>query len=59
MTHARSRERLEHVSASAQASEQEANDQTRSAQLRKEVLEAAIASALRRAPPALIAAARL
>jgi hypothetical protein len=46
-------------SASAQASEQEANDQTRSAQLRKEVLEAAIASALRRAPPALIAAARL
>jgi hypothetical protein len=46
-------------SASAQASEQEANDSTRSAQLRKEVLEAAIASALRRAPPALIAAARL
>jgi hypothetical protein len=46
-------------SASAQASEQEANDRTRSAQLRKEVLEAAIASALRRAPPALIAAARL
>jgi hypothetical protein len=46
-------------SASAQASEQEASDQTRSAQLRKEVLEAAIASALRRAPPALIAAARL
>ncbi len=46
-------------SASAQASEQEANDQTRSAQLRKDVLEAAIASALRRAPPALIAAARL
>lgn len=46
-------------SASAQASEQEANDQTRSAQLRKEVLEAAIGSALRRAPPALLAAARL
>jgi hypothetical protein len=46
-------------SASAQASEQEANDQARSAQLRKDVLEAAIASALRRAPPALIAAARL
>jgi hypothetical protein len=46
-------------SASAQASEQEANDQTRSAQLRKEVLEAAISSALRRAPPALLAAARL
>lgn len=46
-------------SASAQASEQEAQDQARSAQLRKEVLEAAIASALRRAPPAIIAAARL
>lgn len=46
-------------SASAQASEQEASDQARSAQLRKEVLEAAVASALRRAPPALIAAARL
>lgn len=46
-------------SASAQASEQEANDQVRSAQLRKDVLEAAIASALRRAPPALVAAARL
>lgn len=46
-------------SASAQASEQEANDQVKSAQLRKEVLEAAIASALRRAPPALLAAARL
>jgi len=46
-------------SASAQASEQEANDQAKSAQLRKDVLEAAIASALRRAPPALVAAARL
>jgi hypothetical protein len=46
-------------SASAQASEQEANDQVKSAQLRKDVLEAAIASALRRAPPALVAAARL
>jgi HEAT repeats len=46
-------------SASAQASEQEANDQTKSAQLRKDVLEAAIASALKRAPPALVAAARL
>lgn len=46
-------------SASAQASEQEASDQTKSAQLRKDVLEAAIASALRRAPPALVAAARL
>lgn len=46
-------------SASAQASEQEAADQSKSAQLRKDVLEAAIASALRRAPPALVAAARL
>jgi hypothetical protein len=46
-------------SASAQASEQDANDQIKSAQLRKDVLEAAIASALRRAPPALLAAARL
>lgn len=46
-------------SASAQASEQEASDQVKSAQLRKDVLEAAIASALRRAPPALMAAARL
>ncbi len=46
-------------SASAQASEQEAGDQAKSARLRKEVLEAAIASALRRAPPALMAAARL
>ncbi|HYP87984.1 MAG TPA: HEAT repeat domain-containing protein [Polyangiaceae bacterium] len=46
-------------SASAQASEQDASDQIKSAQLRKDVLEAAIASALRRAPPALIAAARL
>ncbi len=46
-------------SASAQASVQEARDDTRSAELRKEVLEAAIASALRRAPPALLAAARL
>lgn len=46
-------------SASAKASEQEAGDQLKSAELRKEVLEAAIASALRRAPPALLAAARL
>jgi HEAT repeats len=46
-------------SASAQASDQEASDQEKSAQLRKEVLEAAIASALKRAPPALLAAARL
>jgi hypothetical protein len=46
-------------SASAQASEQEVQDHEKSAQLRKDVLEAAIASALRRAPPALLAAARL
>jgi hypothetical protein len=45
--------------ASATASEQEANDQAKSAELRRSVLEAAIASALRRAPPALMAAARL
>jgi hypothetical protein len=45
--------------ASATASEQEANDKARSAELRRSVLEAAIASALRRAPPALMAAARL
>jgi HEAT repeats len=45
--------------ASATASEQEASDNARSAELRRSVLEAAIASALRRAPPALMAAARL
>jgi hypothetical protein len=45
--------------ASATASEQEANDKGKSAELRRSVLEAAIASALRRAPPALMAAARL
>jgi hypothetical protein len=45
--------------ASATASEQDANDQDKSAELRRSVLEAAIASALRRAPPALLAAARL
>jgi HEAT repeat protein len=45
--------------ASATASEQEANDNARSTELRRSVLEAAIASALRRAPPALMAAARL
>jgi HEAT repeat protein len=46
-------------SASAQASEQEARNQDQSAKLRSEVLEAAVASALGRSPPALIAAARL
>lgn len=45
--------------ASATASESEANDKAKSAELRRSVLEAAIASALRRAPPALLAAARL
>jgi hypothetical protein len=45
-------------SAKATASEQEAKDKTRSAELRKAVLEAAIASALRRAPSALMAAAK-
>jgi HEAT repeats len=45
--------------ASATASEQEAGDAGKLAELRRSVLEAAIASALRRAPPALLAAARL
>jgi len=45
--------------ASATASEQEAGDASKVAELRRSVLEAAIASALRRAPPALLAAARL
>jgi hypothetical protein len=45
--------------ASATASEQEAEDAGALAELRRSVLEAAIASALRRAPPALLAAARL
>jgi len=45
--------------ASATASEREANDKAKSAELRRSVLEAAIASALKRAPPALMAAARL
>lgn len=45
--------------ASATASEQEASDASKLAELRRTVLEAAIASALRRCPPALMAAARL
>ncbi len=45
--------------ASATASEQDAGDASKLAELRRTVLEAAIASALRRAPPALLAAARL
>jgi hypothetical protein len=46
-------------SASATLSEIEAKDQARTAELRRAVLEAAIESALRRAPRALLAAARL
>jgi hypothetical protein len=45
--------------ASATATEQDATDSAKLAELRRSVLEAAIASALRRAPPALVAAARL
>jgi HEAT repeats len=45
--------------ASATASEQDSGDADKLAELRRSVLEAAIASALRRAPPALLAAARL
>ncbi len=45
--------------ATATASEQDAGDASKLAELRRTVLEAAIASALRRAPPALLAAARL
>jgi hypothetical protein len=46
-------------SATASLTEEEAKDQERAAELRAAVLEAAIASALRRAPRALLAAARL
>jgi HEAT repeats len=45
--------------ASATATDQDAEDATVLADLRRSVLEAAIASAVRRAPPALLAAARL
>lgn len=45
--------------ASATASEQDADDASKLAELRRSVLEAAIASAVRRTPPALLAAARL
>jgi hypothetical protein len=45
--------------ASATASERETEDASALAELRRSVLEAAIASALRRAPPALLAAAHL
>jgi hypothetical protein len=45
--------------ASATATEQESQDASALAELRRSVLQAAIASALRRCPPALLAAARL
>ena len=45
--------------ASATASNEDAEDAAKLAELRRSVLEAAIASALHRAPPALLAAARL
>ena len=45
--------------ASATASEQDTRDTSKLAELRRSVLEAAIESALKRAPPALLAAARL
>jgi hypothetical protein len=45
--------------ASATASGQDADDASKLAEIRRSVLEAAIASAMRRAPPALQAAARL
>jgi len=46
-------------SASGTLTQEEANDEKRASKLRQEVLDAAIASALRRAPRALLAAARL
>lgn len=46
-------------SASTSASEVEARDKTKSAELRREVLEAAVRSALQRASAALLAAARM
>lgn len=46
-------------SASTAATQHEARDRTRSAEVRREVLEAAIRSALKRASRALVAAARL
>jgi hypothetical protein len=45
--------------ASATATERDAEDASVLAEIRRSVLEAAIASAVRRAPPALLAAARL
>lgn len=45
--------------ASTVASERDAKDRLRSAELRREVVQAAVRSALRGAPPALFAAARL
>jgi hypothetical protein len=46
-------------SASAEASPSEISDARRHAKLRDDVLEAAVDSALRRAPPAILAAAAL
>jgi hypothetical protein len=46
-------------SASGSLTQAEAKNETRAAELRHQVLGAAIASALRRAPRALLAAARL
>jgi hypothetical protein len=46
-------------SASGTLTAEEAKDESRAAELRHQVLGAAIASALRRAPRALLAAARL
>jgi hypothetical protein len=45
--------------ATASLTQEEAKDAQRTAELRRQVLEAAIASALRGAPRALLAAARL
>jgi hypothetical protein len=44
-------------SASARASAEDAHDSSRAAELRRAVLDAAISSAVRRAPEALLAAA--
>ena len=46
-------------SASETASEEEANDRKKSAELRRSVLDAAVRSAMRNAPRAVFAAAKL
>jgi hypothetical protein len=46
-------------SASETASEEEANDRVKSAELRRSVLDAAVRSAMRNAPRAVFAAAKL